>query len=80
MKPETKKNIKKYAKLRGHDNLGINPDTLWTAYVRASDEMKEKYDREMETYFDAIKDKSIKKGQSILHVYDSAPERDLTNS
>jgi hypothetical protein len=80
MKPETLKNIKKYAKLRGYLNPGLNPDTLWTAYIRASDEMKEKYDKEMETYFDAIKDKSIKKGQSILHVYDSAPEGNTDNS
>lgn len=70
LKRELKK-IRKYAKLRN-----IDRDSIEQAYEEACRELKKVYNEEMDLYFEAIKDKDIQKGQSILHVYGAAPKRD----
>lgn len=61
--------INRYARLRNLDEI-----SLLKAYEEADPSLKDVYDSEMELYFGAIKSKDIKKGQSILHIYDPAPE------
>lgn len=61
--------IHRYAKLRGIDEKSAE-----LAYETASPQVKNEYHSEMDLYFKAIKDKEIKKGQSILHIYDPAPK------
>ena len=66
MKIEDK--IKKYAELRGFNNIGITYETLLQAYNRVSDIEKLKYEKEMDQYLKAIEEGKIQKGQSILHL------------
>lgn len=61
--------IHRYARLRGLDK-----SSLEQAYETADPNTQIQYNDEMDLYFKAIKNKDIEKGQSILHIYESAPK------
>lgn len=67
MNDKVKEHIKRYAKLRGRNNEAINIESLTQAYLAGTPAQKKEYVREMESYFDAIREKRILAGQSILH-------------
>ncbi len=67
MNVKTLKRIRKYAKLRGEGNPGLNEHTLITAYNRADEKMRAQFDKEMNAYFEAIERETVKPGESIFH-------------
>jgi hypothetical protein len=61
------KQIKKYTKQRGGNEPALNYKTLRMVYEDADIARRKLYLKEMQQYAEAIKDKRIEKGQSILH-------------
>jgi len=67
MNQKLEKTIRKYARLRGKNEIAINPKLLRQVYIKATPEMQKVYREEMQDYFDAIDQKKIKPGDSYLH-------------
>ena len=67
MNQKLEKTIRRYARLRGKNEIAINPKLLRRIYIKATPEMQKVYRQEMQDYFDAIDQKKIKPGDSYLH-------------
>lgn len=66
------KTIKKYAKLRGYGHPELTFQNLLSVFHNSNESARNLFIAEMEQYFEAIKNKKIKKGESILHsVYET---------
>jgi len=63
---KTAKMIRKYAKLRGKNQIEINEKTLRLAWDHASPQKQAFYKKEMQEYFRAVDEGRIKPGESIL--------------
>lgn len=67
MNQKTEKMIRRYARLRGKNELAINAKLLKQIYIKAEPELQKLYKEEMQNYFDAIDQNRIKPGDSYLH-------------
>lgn len=67
MNDKTVKMIRKYARLRGKNEVALNEKLLKRVYENASLENQKLYRTEMEDYFKAIDQKLIKPGDSYLY-------------
>lgn len=56
--------IRRYARLRGKHQLGVNEKTLRIAYQNANEKQRALYKKEMREYFDSLNTAQDEQGQN----------------